>query len=180
MPDLPAGDYIFMAFLLRHPRSAYDIKKAMERSVSHFWSTAHSQVYQQASRLVRDGFVTEIDAVGPRKKKLLKLTPKGKRHTIAWLKRPGELPRFYSECLVKLFFGDVADDLDATMALVQDQAERAGAMAAVYEAQKGELEDRGLEFALMTLEVGIASFRAAESAFRSALNRLEKMRQEQR
>src|SRR5205823_9098806 len=54
--ELPAGDHIFLAFLLWGPASAYDIKKTMTISVSNFWSAAHSQVYQQATRLLRDGY----------------------------------------------------------------------------------------------------------------------------
>src|SRR5579864_872488 len=67
----PAGDFVFMAFLALSPMSAYDVKKAMAGTVSFFWSAAHSQVYQQARRLVRDGFVAEEAGDNPRRRRLL-------------------------------------------------------------------------------------------------------------
>lgn len=104
--SLPAGDYVFMAFLALAPMSAYDVKKAMTDTVSYFWSAAHSQVYQQARRLVRDGFVAEEAGDNPRRRRLLSLTGKGREALDAWLHSPSASVRYYDEALAKLFFGD--------------------------------------------------------------------------
>lgn len=95
-PDLPRGDYAFLAMLLLAPMSPYQIKKAMQGSISHFYSAAHSQVYQQASRLVRDGYVKEKEAPGGRRKRILALTPKGRRVVLAWLRAPEAEDQLYS------------------------------------------------------------------------------------
>src|SRR6266851_1034508 len=89
--DLPPGDYVFMAFLGCGPMSAYDVKKAMAGTVNFFWSAAHSQVYQQARRLVRDGFIAERDDESSRRRRILSLTPKGEQALGAWLHTPAPL-----------------------------------------------------------------------------------------
>src|ERR1051326_1310008 len=100
--ELPAGDYIFLAFLLWGPASAYDIKKTMAISVSYFWSAAHSQVYQQATRLLRDGYIKEKEAPGGRRKRMLSLTAKGRRTVNEWLRSPASFPELRDEALAKL------------------------------------------------------------------------------
>src|ERR1041385_6040905 len=87
-PTLNPGDYVFLAFLSGGSLSAYDIKGLMASSVSFFWSAAHSQVYQQAARLLRDGYLAEVATVDPRGRRLLALTPDGQGALSAWLGPP--------------------------------------------------------------------------------------------
>src|SRR5687767_11795615 len=107
--SLAPGDAIFLSFLLWGPATAYDIKKGMAASVSHFWTAAHSQVYQQAARLTRDGFVKEKDTGSARRKKLLTLTAKGRRAVDAWLRSPAGPAELRDESLAKLFFAAHGD-----------------------------------------------------------------------
>src|SRR6266567_1376013 len=102
--ELAPGDHVFLSILTWEPMSAYDIKKFMAESVSNFWSAAHSQVYQQARRLTRDGYIREQALPGARRKRQLQLTAKGRRAVTHWLRQPAGAPQFYAESLVKLFF----------------------------------------------------------------------------
>ena len=156
--ELPAGDHIFLAFLLWGPASAYDIKKTMTVSVSNFWSAAHSQVYQQASRLLRDGYIKEREAPGGRRKRILSLTPKGRRTVSAWLRSPASFPELRDEALAKLFFaahGDIAE----MRAMLLDQRDHHVSTLAEYEGIRKMLEladNPEVPFELMTLRLGIA------------------------
>ena len=106
---LSTGDYVFLAFLRMGPRSAYDVKKEMAASVNFFWSAQHSQVYQQATRLRRDGYVeTRGEATG-RNRQLLALTPAGKEAIELWLSEPAAPYRIYDESLAKVYFSNLAD-----------------------------------------------------------------------
>ena len=116
--------------LLLAPMSAYQLKKAMEGSISHFYSAAHSQVYQQASRLVRDGYVREKEAPGGRRKRILSLTPKGRQAVLEWLRAPEADDQLYSELLVKTFFASYADDPGAMRTMLERRREESEAMLA--------------------------------------------------
>jgi PadR family transcriptional regulator AphA len=156
--ELPAGDHIFLAFLLWGPASAYDIKKTMAISVSYFWSAAHSQVYQQATRLLRDGFIKEREAPGSRRKRILSLTPKGRKAVNEWLRSPSSFPELRDESLAKVFFA-AHGDLSKTRAMLLDQRDHHVGQLAEYEGIRTLLEladNPEVPFELMTLRLGIA------------------------
>jgi PadR family transcriptional regulator AphA len=162
-PPLAPGDYVFMALLGWAPMSAYDVKKAMATSVNFFWSAAHSQVYQQAKRLVRDGYVEETDAGSPRRRRLLSLTPAGREALAGWLRSPAPLFRSYDEAIAKLFFGDQSEPA-ALAAMLEDQQRRHGELLSTYEAMASVLSgwDPGSvpPYPLLTLRLGLRIERA--------------------
>jgi len=123
-PDLSPGDYAFLGMLDLGHETAYSIKKAMAGSVSFFWSAAHSQVYQQASRLVRDGYVREKAERDGRRRKLLSLTPKGRRALDRWLTAPAARAELRDEMLVKTFFAATAARPGQTVDMLEDQREQ--------------------------------------------------------
>src|SRR5205807_9587004 len=104
MPNssLSPGDHVFLAFLANGPATAYDLKKEMTASVNFFWSAAHSQVYQQATRLVRDGFVEERPVGDGRQRRMLSLTATGRAALEEWLRQPAASYRIFDESLAKL------------------------------------------------------------------------------
>lgn len=158
---LPGGDYAFLAMLLLAPMSPYQIKKAMQGSISHFYSAAHSQVYQQASRLVRDGFVREKEAPGGRRKRILSLTPKGRKAVLAWLGDPEAEDQLYSELLVKVFFAAYSDDPEALRKMLERRREHSAAMLADYEQFIPVLESADDNpFPAMTMSAGIHYYRS--------------------
>jgi DNA-binding PadR family transcriptional regulator len=155
-PALPAGDYVFLSFLTVAPMTAYDIKKAMAESVSNFWSTAHSQVYQQATRLIRDGYVRQTEVAGPRRKRELFLTDKGREAVGEWLRAPAKPTQVFSELLVKVFFADQAGDLDATRRILEDQRQQTLAILESYEDLMHSLRlEPAVHYPAQTLEFGI-------------------------
>lgn len=155
-PKLAPGDYVFLAFLTWAPMTAYDIKKFMAESVSNFWSAAHSQVYQQARRLVRDGYVREQPVPGARRKRMLQLTPRGRRAVSQWLRHPANPPQFYAESLVKLFFAGQAGNLEATREMMQHERDSYAERLAAFEAKLPLLQaDPEHRYPAMTLELGI-------------------------
>ncbi len=159
--DLPRGDYPFLAMLLLAPMSPYEIKKAMQGSISHFYSAAHSQVYQQASRLSRDGYIRDKEAPGGRRKRILALTPKGRREVLAWLRKPEADDQLYSELLVKVFFASFADDIDGLRSMLGRRREEAEAILREYEQFLPVLEAAtNNPYPAMTMSSGIHFYRA--------------------
>jgi DNA-binding PadR family transcriptional regulator len=118
---LGTGDYLFLAFLRAGARSAYDVKKEMASSINFFWSAQHSQVYQQAGRLRRDGYIEARGAASGRNRQLLALTAAGRAALDEWLTEPALPYRIYDESLAKVFFANLADPaaIDAILEGVQ-------------------------------------------------------------
>jgi DNA-binding PadR family transcriptional regulator len=175
--NLPSGDYAFLAVLLLAPMSAYQIKKAMEASISHFYSAAHSQVYQQASRLARDGYLREKEAPGGRRARILSLTPKGRRAVTEWLRSPEAEDQLYSELLVKTFFASYADDPAAFRAMLEARREESAAMLADYEQFLPMLEAaEGNPYPAMTLSAGIHYYRSELAWIDESLAKLDAMK----
>lgn len=160
---LSTGDYVFLAFLRLGPRSAYDVKKEMASSVNFFWSAQHSQVYQQAGRLRRDGYVAARGSASGRNRQLLALTDAGREALEDWLAQPAMPYRIYDESLAKVYFGDLADPaaLDKILAEVQ---EHHAALRREFEEMHAVLDD--VEYGdvipgqLYALRLGIAVERA--------------------
>src|SRR5438477_2815161 len=156
--ERPVGDHIFLAFLLWGPSSACDIKQVMAISVSYFWSAAHSQVYQQASRVRRDGYIKERHGPGGRRNRILSLTPKGRKAVNEWLRSPASFPDLSDEALAKLFFA-AHGDLAKIRAMLLDQRDHHVSQLAEYEGIRKLLEladNKDVPYELMTLRLGIA------------------------
>jgi DNA-binding PadR family transcriptional regulator len=172
---LPAGDHIFLAFLLWGPASAYDIKRTMAISVSYFWSAAHSQVYQQAARLLREGYIKEKEAPGGRRKRILSLTPKGRRAVQEWLRSPASFPELRNESLAKVFFAAHGDQ-EKIRAMLLDQREHHVGQLAEFEGIRKLLEladNLEVPYELMTLRLGIAVERTCLGWLDEVLKELE-------
>jgi PadR family transcriptional regulator, regulatory protein AphA len=130
--ELSTGDYIFLAFLKTGPRSAYDLKKEMTSSVNFFWSAQHSQVYQQANRLLRDGYIEPRGSASVRNRQLLTLTDEGLQAVDRWLEEPAAPYRIYDESLAKLYFANYTDHA-TTEELLRGQRHQHSELLAEFE-----------------------------------------------
>jgi PadR family transcriptional regulator AphA len=50
-------EYSILGFLSYKPFSGYDLKKAFDNSVRHFWYADQSQIYRTLARLTEQGYV---------------------------------------------------------------------------------------------------------------------------
>ena len=156
--ELSPGDHVFLAFLARGPMSAYDIKKEMASSVSFFWSAQHSQVYQQANRLQRQGYVEPRGRAGARHRVILGLTDQGRAAVDRWLREPAPTYRIYDQSLAKLFFADLADP-NAAEQMLADQRAQHEALRAEFDHLRERLESvdyqQQIPYQLYTLQLGL-------------------------
>jgi len=179
--ELRSADYGFLGMLLLAPMSAYEIKKAMLGSISHFYSAAHSQVYQQANRLVRDGYVKEKEEPGGRRKRILSLTPKGKKAVLAWLRDPEADDQLYSELLVKTFFVAYASDPKRMREMLVRRREHDEQMLREYEQFLPVLEAAEENpYAAMTLDYGVRSYRTEIEWIDDTLAKLDAIQKRRR
>lgn len=134
----------------------YHLKQLVPRTVGHFWTVQHAQLYSEPERLTGGGLLEERREQGGRRRRLYSLTAAGREALDAWRSRPtGELVELRAPGVLQLFFG-------------ADPAELAPLQAAAYRRRLAELEvirqgDDGTEprGPWLALEAGIQASRSA-------------------
>jgi PadR family transcriptional regulator, regulatory protein AphA len=155
-PRLTPTSYIVLGLLWGVGEATpYRLKQLVAGSVGHFWSLQHAQLYTEPERLARGGYVTEEREEGGRRRKLYRITDKGKQAVRDWRAEPTDaLAELRDLGLLKLFFG--ADPKD--LAPVQVDAHRRE--LAEYERIREEMPDEVPRGPRLALEAGIRHARA--------------------
>jgi PadR family transcriptional regulator AphA len=122
-PRLTPTSYIVLGLLSwAGETTPYRLKQMVAGSIGFFWSIQHAQLYTEPERLARGGYVSERREESGRRRKLYRLTDKGREALEAWRAEPtAQLSEVRDLGLLKLFFG--ADK--AQLAQVQLEAHRA-------------------------------------------------------
>ena len=90
----------------RQARSGYELKKAIETVISHFWSESDGQLYPVLKQLTSEKLIRALgETKNARRKTLYAITPKGKARLQQWLEAPVEIGKPRDELILKLFFG---------------------------------------------------------------------------
>ena len=90
----------------RGPSTAYDLKRAVEMTVSNFWPVPHTTFYDEPARLAAAGYLTEEQEEGGRRRRLYTITGAGREALAAWVADPSAAPhQVRDEALLKVFFG---------------------------------------------------------------------------
>ena len=90
------------------PRSGYDVKRVVDRSIRHFWAASYGQIYPELKRLEERGLVRgRPEPSGGRARTVYELTEAGQAGLEAWLASDDEqLYELRDEGMLKLFFSD--------------------------------------------------------------------------
>jgi PadR family transcriptional regulator, regulatory protein AphA len=150
-PRLTPTSYIVLGLLdLAGEATPYRLKQIAAGSVGHFWSLQHAQLYTEPERLARGGYVTEQREERGRRRKLYRITDKGRRALRDWRAEPtADLSELRDPGLLKLFFGADRNDL----AHVQLDAHRR--QLAEYERIRSRMPDDVPQGPRLALEAGI-------------------------
>ncbi|HEY4853994.1 MAG TPA: PadR family transcriptional regulator, partial [Streptosporangiaceae bacterium] len=60
------------------PCTSYDLKREVERTISHFWTFSHTALYQAPPQLAAAGLLLEEQEETGRRRRLYRLTPDGR------------------------------------------------------------------------------------------------------
>ena len=89
------------------PRSGYDIKRIVDRTIRHFWAASYGQIYPELARLEDGGWIAGADAPrGGRSRRVFTITPKGRQALRDWLQGRETRIELRDESLLRLFFAD--------------------------------------------------------------------------
>ncbi len=100
-------EWVVLGLLANRARTGYELKKAIESQISHFWNESFGQLYPILNRLEEEGLAEckRVLSEGRPLRKIYHLTEQGRARLMEWLEEPVETPPPRIEILLKLFFG---------------------------------------------------------------------------
>jgi PadR family transcriptional regulator, regulatory protein AphA len=174
--------HAILGFLNYQPLSGYDLKKAFDVSIQHFWPADQSQIYRSLALLAERGWATlEVVPQEDRPdRKVYHITDEGRAELRRWLTAPltPELPR--SAPLIQVFFaGQLPDEEILPLferGIVQlrgllERYARVPAESQVYQDTLGS--PREVFFWMLTLEFGVSMARAQLELMERVVQRIQ-------
>ena len=118
-----AVTWAVLGLIALEPRSGYDVKRIIDRTIRHFWAASYGQIYPELRRLVEAGWITGEDASsGGRRRRLYRITPAGSEALLGWQHGHETRIELRDESLLRLFFADTLPREDA-LGLLQARRE---------------------------------------------------------
>lgn len=161
--------HLILGIINYTPVSGYDLNKAFQASVQHFWDTDQSQIYRALYKMHELGWVSMqvVEQESLPARKIYGITETGRAELHRWLASPEPMPSLHEGWLGQLFF---AHEIDAAgvRAVLQTRIAEIEQVLSRYEneappkaAQYAALYNAGddLRFWLLTLEYGIEKMR---------------------
>lgn len=158
--------HAILGMLAIREMSGYELKKAIDASVGHFWTADQSQVYRTLSGLVDDGLASRRTVVQDDRPNLHlhSITAPGLAELDRWLASPLQTPPTREPFLARLFFADRLPMEEVRVLLDARRRETADVLAALQAvdtaAEAGESDDPAYVLRMATLANGIAHARA--------------------
>ncbi len=174
--------HAILGFLSFKPFSGYDLKKAFDNSVRHFWPANQSQIYRTLSQMSDEGLIEKevIEREERLDMKIYSITKIGRTELHAWLATPLPEKDVREPFLIQVFFGGKLSDEELLNLLLHEKKtaeENLLTYDAVHQAataQPGDINDpRAFYLSMLTLEYGVKSNRALLEWLNSAIKRIE-------
>ena len=173
--------HAILGFLSFSPFSGYDLKKAFDHSVQHFWPANQSQIYRTLAELEEGGLVEKeiIEREERLDMKIYNITEAGRGELHQWLSTPLPEHDTREPFLIQVYFGGTLSDAEALNILrrkLNEIEERINVFEAVYQMSQNtpsKVDQRTSFFALLTLELGYINSRSDAAWLRSAIERVE-------
>jgi PadR family transcriptional regulator, regulatory protein AphA len=149
--NLTPLSYIVLGLLeLGGEATPYGLKQFAGRSVGHFWTLQHAQLYTEPARLADAGYLEVEREESGRRRKRYSITEKGRAALAEWRETPPDgIAELRDPGLLKLFFG--ADPVAVAEAQLKAHREK----LAVYEEIRAGDTGRGPRGPWLALESGI-------------------------
>lgn len=179
--------HAILGFLNYAPMSGYDLKKAFDASIRHFWPADQAQIYRTLKELMQQGWVTvEVVPQAERpNRKVYHITEAGREELRRWQRSPADPENPRVPLLVKVFFAGGLSDEEA-IALLESYADamrdRLEAYARIPQ-QSGHYAEairapREVLFWALTLDYGIRLTRAGLEWAEEAIRNIRKLKEE--
>ena len=182
-------EHAMLGFLRYTPLTGYDLKKAFDVSVRHFWPADQSQIYRTLARMAERGWV-EMEVIPQEERpnrKVYHITEAGQGELRRWLATPLPPDDHRLPWLVQVFFSGQLDN-EEILALFEREAGQLRARLARYAQVPQESaayveqigSPRETFFWMLTLEYGVTVNRAALEWIEEVIRRLRRGEQPSR
>jgi PadR family transcriptional regulator, regulatory protein AphA len=105
--EASAVTWAILGLIRQRPMSGYDLKRAVDRTIRHFWAASYGQIYPELRRLEDAGWIEGAEAAnGGRSRRLYRLTDAGRVALEDWLHGHETRIELRDESLLRLFFAD--------------------------------------------------------------------------
>lgn len=97
--------YMILGLLMDSPMSGYDIKKQVKAALGIITNASYGTLYPTLHKLLAEDavHVQEVPQTGRPSKKVYRITDRGQREFLDWLKRPAAADQVRREFLLKLY-----------------------------------------------------------------------------
>lgn len=174
--------HAILGFLSYKPFNGYDLKKAFDNSVRHFWPANQSQIYRTLAQMTEEGLI-EMEVVEREERldmKIYCISEKGREELHQWLATPLPERETREPFLVQLFFGSQLND-DELLTLLRSEAkiaeEQKTIFTQIYHAsmsRAGQASDpRAFFLSMLTLDYGLKSSQAMLAWLNHAITQIE-------
>ncbi len=102
-----AVTWAVLGLIASKPRSGYDIKRIVDRTIRHFWAASYGQIYPELKRLEEEGWIAGDDVPnGGRARRVFRITDAGRDALNGWFGGMETRIELRDESLLRLFFAD--------------------------------------------------------------------------
>jgi PadR family transcriptional regulator, regulatory protein AphA len=147
--------YVILGMVSREPRSGYEIKALVDNSTRFFWAASYGQIYPELKRLAEAGLLEGADTpTGGRKRTVYAITAAGEEALKDWLRQPPRASEMREEGLLKLFFSDVLEPVEAVETLRAMRRYRLDLVERLR-AMEPKVAEKDAPYPLMVLQGGL-------------------------
>jgi DNA-binding PadR family transcriptional regulator len=174
--------HAILGFLSFAPFSGYDLKKAFDNSVQHFWPANQSQIYRTLAELEESGFVEKevIEREERLDMKIYNITQAGRGELHQWLATPLPERDDRDPFLIQVYFGSQLNDAEL-LNVFREKLKKIEEQLALYKTvfqmiqnTPPKIDDqRAIFLSVLTLEAGYISTQSNATWLRSAIERIE-------
>lgn len=174
--------HAILGFLSFSSFSGYDLKKAFDHSVQHFWPANQSQIYRTLAELEENGFVSKevIEREVRLDMKIYSITDNGRAELHTWLAAPLPERDEREPFLIQVYFSGLLND-EETLHIFRQKLREVEERLAIYELVYQNIQntpqrindERAIFFSVLTLEAGYVNNQAIAAWLRSAIERIE-------
>lgn len=174
-------DYAILGFLNYRPFTGYDLKKALDASIRHFWPADQTQIYRTLVDLTEKGQaeMEVVDQTNRPDRKVYRITSAGRAALRQWLLESHPPRGSRNALMIQVFFAGQLSD-EEVLPIFEHIAEQLRAGLAVYDAISQQNEayqeytdsPREFYFWMLTLEAGKVTTKANLELVESIIQRI--------
>lgn len=169
------GRDVVLGLLNTKSRSGYEIKEIVEDQLAYFFDASIGMIYPTLRNLEKEGKIqkTRVYQTDKPNKNVYTITDSGKKEFAQYLKSPIAQDIYKSDCLMRLYLGTELSDKEITHLIQQELKHKQELLQHLQDSYQ-DWQSKGMnKRQKITLDYGIATYKAAINALESAKQDLQ-------